>query len=201
MEDHQTFCRIMDQACVTAAAAVSRYAEVSGVDPVRIFLPAEPKKPRGSMDEHFLPSFVFDHLRRTSQIEALTMRLWPTLESLGGARGDNRKPDLAIYHPEHGSRVLALIEFKPHCGEVDSARAELLMRMEAIECPFGAVCAMHADGPAAYLPTLKERAAAAGDTWHCAEAKLPSGVSTTFRNHYVFARGLRCPQDHLNRLP
>jgi hypothetical protein len=67
MDDDQLVCRILDQMCQIAADAVTRYAEVSGEDPVRIFLPSEPTKARGSMDEHFLPSFVFDHLGRTGQ--------------------------------------------------------------------------------------------------------------------------------------
>src|SRR5450432_179182 len=112
MDDHRLFCGIMDQICEAAADAVRRYAEVSGVDPVRIFFPNEPRRPRGSMDEHFPLAIVFDRLGRTGRREGLRMRLWPTLESLGGSSGDNRKPDLAINHPSDESQMLGLVDFK-----------------------------------------------------------------------------------------
>jgi hypothetical protein len=192
MDDHRLFCGIIDDVCRVAAGAITRYAEVSGVNPVRTFVLGDPSKPRGSMDEHFLPSFVFDHLGRVGQVKGLRMRLWPTLESLQGPRLDNRKPDLVIFHPDHEDQVLALVEFKPHCAQLESARKELLTRMGAVACPFGAVCAMHADTRAAYLPTLKDKAKVAGDTWHSREATLPSSIGDPeYSNYFAVARGFQ----------
>jgi phage replication-related protein YjqB (UPF0714/DUF867 family) len=98
---------------------------------------------------------------------------------------------LVIYHPEHDSRVLILTEFKPHGGKLEGACSKLLDQMHAIRCPFGAVCAMHADKSDAHLPRFKQQTEDAGNTWHCAEAKLTIGVSKSYSRYYVFACGLR----------
>ena len=164
--------------CDAGAAAMFRYAKISGEDPF------------DDMPEHFLQSYTMDHLgdeftatietglsklstwnkdiRKRNRLPPLpdedTLQLLALAEILGAPR-----VDMVLFEGDEVGRskyeldLLALVEFKKGAWALESDRQKLLSILPHIDtCRYGVVCG---GGKIKDLHMYKAKADESSDTW------------------------------------
>jgi hypothetical protein len=183
----------VQEICNAGAAAMFRYAEVSGEDPF------------DDMPEHFLQSYTMDHLgdgitatietglsklsawnrdvRKRNGLPPLpqeeTLQLLGLAEKLGAPR-----VDMVLFEGDETGRskyeldILALVEFKKGAWALDSDRQKLLLILPHIDtCRYGVVCG---GGKVAELDMYKAKADALADKWFQTSVKPTLGHAARY---------------------
>lgn len=181
---------VVQRLCDAGARAVSRYVDVSGMDPY-------------DMPEYFMPAFILDHLgdEVTMTLETSFAKLleWNEDARIRGKLPERKllalvadlgspRVDLVLYKDPHRPKaeqdILALVEFKRGWisggddpgGRSDRAKERRVL-LHIDTCPYGVVCgwARLADRDWAYTGAMETR-----DTWFQSQFQLKDDPTPYF---------------------
>jgi len=205
MTDIDTLMRIF---CEAGAAAVSRYVEVSGLDP-------------WTMPEFFMPAFILDHIGNsvTATLESGFHDMIERNKSVRMVQGSSETPhderllklaqelngrrvDMVLFEsqeqgkPKDQQSFFALVEFKRGWIDADrqpgkiSDRDKLLMLLEHIDtCPWGIACGC---APESHRNWQRSESDKTADRWFEVVVKLPDTYSVPY---YFCARAFKRGSD------